>query len=120
MTVYAKMRSNALVLPSTYSAGKPLGSIYVDGPSLNVLTFRDYTSTDIPIIGGTVSSTEVLIKRKRNLSGIEIPADSVVALKTDGSICLAESDVPSVRNNEAVAFTFNLVATDKIEVEGLT
>ena len=98
MTVYAKMKGAALVLPTTYPAANPLGSIYTDNTNSNALTFRDYASVDIPIIGGTLTSSEIFTKRKKNGTGSLIPADTTVALKTDGTICLAESDVPTSTN----------------------
>ncbi len=93
MPVYAKMRGEALVLPTSYATGKPLGSIYVDGPASNALTYRDHSNVDTPLIGGSLDTAQVLIKRKKNLTGVLIPAEAVVALLPDGSIRLAESDV---------------------------
>lgn len=98
MPVYAKMRGNALVLPTTFPASKPLGSLYVDGTNLNALTFRTLAGIDLPIFGGTLTSTEIFIKNKLNATLSTIPADSTVALKTDGSIVLADSDDPLATN----------------------
>jgi len=95
MTVYAKMKGAALVLPTSYPAANPLGSIYTDDTNSNALTFRDYANVDIPIIGGTLTSSEIFTKRKLNGTGSLIPTNTTVALKTDGTICLAESDVAS-------------------------
>jgi hypothetical protein len=98
MPTYAKIRSSALVLPSSYPAANPLGSVFIDGTSLNALTFRDYAGADAPIISGSFTSTEIFTKRKKNLTGSPIPTNTMVALKADGSICLAESDVPANAN----------------------
>lgn len=95
MTVYAKMRGNALVLPTTYPAANPLGSLYTDSTNSNVLTFRDYSGADLPIFGGSLTSSEIFTKRKKNATGSALPVDTTVALKTDGTIGLAESDVPT-------------------------
>lgn len=93
MPDYAKMRGTSFVIPPSWPGFNGLGSIYVDGPSSNALTYRDHSSVDTPLIGGTLASAQFLIKRKRNMTGVTIPVETVVALKVDGSICLVESDV---------------------------
>jgi len=108
MTVYAKMKGAALVLPTSYPAANPLGSIYTDDTNSNALTFRDYANVDIPIIGGTLTSSEIFTKRKLNGTGSLIPTNTTVALKTDGTICLAESDVASATN--AIGVTLEPIA----------
>ena len=95
MTVYAKMKGNALVLPISYPSANPLGSVYTDGTNSNVLTFKDYANINTPLIGGTLISSEIFTKIKKNTSGSSIPAYTTVAVKTDGTICPAESDVPA-------------------------
>jgi hypothetical protein len=92
MPVYAKMRGNSLVLPSASPSSMPLGSLYVNGANTNVLTFRTLGGVDLPIFGGTLTSSEVLNKRKLNSTLSTISADKTIALKTDGTICLADSD----------------------------
>jgi len=92
------MKGNALVLPISYPAANPLGSVYTDGTNSNVLTFRDYANIDAPLISGTLISSEIFTKRKKNTSGSSIPAYTTVAVKTDGTICPAESDVPASTN----------------------
>ena len=94
MPVYAKMRSKALVLPASFPAANGIGSIYIDTPSGNVLTFRDYTSVDYPLLGGTVTSSELLLKRKKNGTLLTIPVDTTVAVKDDGTIVPTDSDDP--------------------------
>lgn len=98
MPVYAKVRGTSLVLPSTYPSAQPLGTLYVDGTNLNMLTFRTMAGADLPIFGGSMTSSEVLNKRKRNSTLVTIPVDKTVAVKTDGSICLADSDDPDAVN----------------------
>jgi hypothetical protein len=95
MTVYAKMKGNALVLPTSYPAANPLGSLYTDSTNSNALTFRDYAGIDTPIFGGTLTPSEIFTKRKKNGTGSTLPVNTTVALKSDGTICLAESDVTS-------------------------
>lgn len=94
MPVYAKMRGRSLVLPTSFPAENGIGSIYIDTPAGNVLTFRDYTSTDYPILGGTVTSSELLLKRKKNGTLVTIPVDTTVAVKDDGTIIPTDSDDP--------------------------
>lgn len=108
MPDYAKMRGNSFVIPPSYSAIQGLGSIYVDGPNSNALTYRDHASIDTPILGGILTSSEVLIKRKRNTTGVAIPAQTVVALKTDGSISPVESDAEA----NAIGSTLEEIAHD--------
>jgi len=98
MPVYAKMRGTSLVLPSTYPAAQPLGTLYVDGTNLNMLTFRTLAGSHLPIFGGSMTSSEVLNKSKLNSTGSTIAVDKTVALKTDGTICLADSDDPAATN----------------------
>ena len=108
MPDYAKMRGTSFVLPPSYPAIQGQGSIYVDGPNSNALTYRDHEVVDTPILGGVLTSTSVLIKRKRNITGSLIPANTVVALKNDGSICPVESDV--VDNVNAIGTTRESIA----------
>lgn len=103
MPVYAKVRGKGLILPISYPAANPIGTIYIDGTVGNALTFRDYTSTDIPLIGGTLTSSELLLKRKRNNTALTISVDTVVALKVDGSICPVDSNDPTA--TEAIGTT---------------
>jgi len=91
MPVYAKLLGDALVLPTSYSTAKPLGSIYINGANTNALTYRDFTSSDTPLISGTLNTSEIFIKAKLNSSGSTIPVDTTVALLSDGSITLADS-----------------------------
>jgi len=108
MPDYAKMRGTSFVLPPSYPAAQGQGSIYVDGPNSNALTYRDHEIVDTPILGGVLTSTSVLIKRKRNITGVLIPANTVVALKDDGSICPVESDVEA--NSNAIGTTRESIA----------
>lgn len=94
MTTYARFRGTSLVLPETYPAPNPLGSIYVDGTNLNALTFRTLSGVDLPIFSGTLTTAEVLHKRKLNNTLSTISVDKTVAVKSDGTICLADSDDP--------------------------
>ena len=98
MPTYARVRGTSLVLPSTYPAANPLGSIYVDGTNLNALTFRTLSGVDLPIFSGTLTTAEVLHKRKLNSTLATIAVDKTVAVKTDGTICLADSDDPAAVN----------------------
>jgi len=98
MPVYAKMRGKALVLPVSYPAANPLGSLYVDGTNLNELTFRTLAGADLPIFGGAPTSSEVLNKHKLNSTLSTILVDKTIAVKTDGTICLADSDDPLATN----------------------
>jgi hypothetical protein len=98
MPVYAKVRGNSLVLPTTYPGANPLGSLYVDGTNLNALTFRTMAGEDWPIFSGHLTTAEVLHKRKLNSTLSAIPVDKTVAVKLDGSICLADSDDPDAVN----------------------
>ena len=109
MTVYAKMKGAALVLPTTYPAANPLGAIYTDNTNSNALTFRDYANVDTPIIGGALTSSEIFTKRKKNGTGSLIPVNTTIALKTDGTLCPAESDVPTATN--AIGVTLEPIAS---------
>lgn len=92
MTVYAKIRSGALVFDPMMPAGVPAGAIYMDSTNGNALTTKSTGGTHTPI--GSTSSADILIKHKKNMTGVTIVAGKRIALKTDGTMCLADSDNP--------------------------
>lgn len=90
MTVYGKIKTTHVVLEPTPAATSPAGSIFNDSSNANALTNRT-TGGSIAQIGAT-SSADILIKRKRNMTGAPIPAARRVALLSNGNIVLADSD----------------------------
>jgi hypothetical protein len=82
-----------------------------------------HTTNSIHKIGKNVKRT-IKIKIEDRLSAgapllFQTKLQKVYSVKLNGYTLTPRMDY-SIRNNEAVAFTFNLVATDKIEIEGLT
>lgn len=97
MTVYAKIKTGAVVFDPQVAAGIAAGSLYMDSANANVLTTKTTGGSEQPI--GASSSSDILIKVKQNLSGVLIAANKRVSLKVDGSICLADSDDPLARQS---------------------
>ena len=92
MTTYAKIKSGVVVFEPIPAASAPDGSLFMDSSAGNVLTSKSTGGVSTPI--GAVSSADVMIKSKKNLTGVAIAAYKRVALKADGTICLADSDNP--------------------------
>lgn len=90
MTVYGKIKTTHLVLEPSPAGTAPAGSVFNDSSNANALTNKS-TGGTISQIGAT-SSADILIKQKRNMSGVSMAAARRVALKTDGTIVLADSD----------------------------
>jgi hypothetical protein len=90
MTVYAKIKTAAVVLEPTTPASAPAGSIFNDSTNGNAFTNKT-TGGSVDQVGAT-SSADYLVKYKKNMTGATIPAYKRVALKTDSTIVLADSD----------------------------
>jgi len=89
---FALLKTTALVLEPTTSAAVPTGAIYNDASNSGTFTNKSVTG-DVQPIGASTSSS-VMVKMKRNTTGAQIAAYKRVAILTDGSICLADSDDP--------------------------
>lgn len=94
MTVYAKIKCTSVSMEPQIASAVPVGSIYLDANNANVLTTKTTGGSEVPLTEATAS---IFIKRKRNMSGVVIPAQKKVALKPDGSICLADNNDPGTR-----------------------
>jgi hypothetical protein len=92
MTVYAKIKTSAVVLEPVTPASTPPGSIFND--STNGNAFTNKTSGGAVDQIGATSSADYLVKYKKNMTGATIPAYKRIALKPDSTICLADSDDP--------------------------
>lgn len=90
MTVYGKFKTTHLVLEPTPASTAPVGSLFNDSSNSNALTNRTTGGSISPI--GSTSSADILIKMKKNMTGSAIPAARRVALRSDGTIALADSD----------------------------
>ena len=90
MTVYGKIKTTAVILEPTTPASVPAGSIFNDSTNSSAFTNKTTGGTVNPI--GATSSADYLVKYKKNMTGSIIPAYKRVALKTDGTIVLADSD----------------------------
>jgi len=90
MTTYAKIKTTYVVLEPAPAASAPYGSLFNDSSNLNTLTNRDTGGVCTSV--GASTSVNVLVKSKKNMSGVVIPAYRRVALHTDGTIVLADSD----------------------------
>lgn len=117
MTTFAKLRSPALIFEPKPTADIPAGAIYMDSANSNALTTKTTGGTDTPI--GEASSADVLVKIKQNKSGVQIPANRRVALKTDGSICLADNNDPLAMVDIGVSLdTIEHLATGRVLLDG--
>jgi len=93
MAVYGKIKTTAVILEPTTPASVPAGSIFNDSTNSSAFTNKT-TGGSVDQVGAT-SSADYLIKYKKNMTGTTIPAYKRVALKTDGTIVLADSDNPT-------------------------
>lgn len=89
MVEYAKIRTPAVVCEPIDPAQAPVGSIFLDINNADALTTKTTGGSDQVL---NEASTNLIVKNKRNLSGIEIGANKKVSLKPDGSIALADND----------------------------
>ena len=89
MADYAKFRTPAVIMEPVAPDSVPVGSLYLDANNADVLSTKTTGGTEQPV--GDVA-LNVMIKRKKNMSGSVIPAKKKVALKNDGSIVLADND----------------------------
>lgn len=94
MTIYAKIRTGVVVFDPAAPGDVPNNAIFVDSTNSNA--FSNKTNGGVTNQIGAVSSADYLVKYKRNDSGSTIPAYRRVALLTDGSISLADSDAPAL------------------------
>jgi len=90
MTTYAKIKTTHVVLEPTPASAAPYGSLFNDSSNFNTFTNRD-TGGVCTAVGAT-TSVNVMVKSKKNMSGSVIPAYRRVALHSDGTIVLADSD----------------------------
>ena len=90
MTTYAKVRTGTVVFDPALPASVPAGGLYMDLSNGNALTVKSTGGVHTPI--GSSSSADIMVKYKRNSTGSTIAAYRRVALKLDGTICLADSD----------------------------
>lgn len=88
--VYAKIKGSASTMEPSTPASAPVGSIFVDVTNSNALSFKSTGGTVITV--GAVSSSDIMSKLKKNMSGFEILINTPVALKPDGSIAAADND----------------------------
>jgi hypothetical protein len=93
MPTYGKIRTTAVILEPTTPGSTPAGSIFNDSTNGNAFTNKT-TGGSVDQVGAT-SSADYLVKYKRNGAVATIPAYKRVALKTDGTIVLADSDNPT-------------------------
>lgn len=93
MTVYAKIKTSAVVLEPVTPASVPTGALFNDSTNSGAFTNKTTVGAVNPV--GATSSADYLVKYKKNMTGGTIPAYKRVALKTDGTIVLADSDNPT-------------------------
>lgn len=105
MTTYAKFKTTAVELVPIAPTQAPLGSLYLDSSNSNAMSTKTTGGSNVQL--GAATSADLMIKNKRNMTGTTIAAYKRVALKSDGTICLADSD-------NAVAMTDIGVTLDPI------
>lgn len=93
MTVYGKIKTTAIILEPTTPGSMPAGSIFNDSTNSGAFTNKTAGGVVNPI--GATSSADYLVKYKKNMTGTTLPAYKRVALKTDGTVVLADSDNPT-------------------------
>jgi len=115
--IYASIKTGSVTFIPQNPSSVPLGCIYMDKTSSNVLTTKTTGGTDQPV--GTTSSSDIFIKLKTNTSGVSIPANTRVSLKSDGGICLSDSDDPNARQSIGMALeSIAPAATGKVLLDG--
>lgn len=101
MVVYAKIRTGAVVFDPIGASSAPSGSIFLD--KYNANTFSEKTTSgstgEVGTGGGGGGGASAFIKSKQNLSGVLIPANKRVSIKSDGSICLSDCNDLSADNS---------------------
>lgn len=90
MTTYGKIRTTAVIMEPITPGSAPAGSIFNDSTNSGAFTNKTTGGVINPV--GATSSADYLVKYKRNTTGATIPAYKRVALKTDSTIVLADSD----------------------------
>lgn len=98
---FALIKATAIVLEPVPPASVPVGSIYNDSTNAGTFTNKSVTGDVVPVGASTASS--IMVKMKRNITGSTIPAYKRVALLSNGSICLADSDNPSAMTDIGLA-----------------
>lgn len=116
-TVYAQIRTGAVVFDPQVPGVIPDGSLYLDSTNSNVLTTKTVGGSEQPI--GTSSSADIMIKEKENKTGVTIAISKRVSIKSDGSICLADNDDPVARQSFGLTLeSIDHLATGRILLDG--
>lgn len=105
-TTYAKIKTDVLQLVPVHQNAAPTGSVFLNKDNSNALSTKTTGGVTVQI-GASAASADLMIKSKKNVTGVEIPAYQRVALLPDGSVCLADS-------NNAAAMTDIGVSMDPI------
>lgn len=90
MTTYASFKGTSSAMAPVAPTAAPAGSTFIDSTNSNSLTYKS-PSGALTVIGAATSS-DIMVKSKKNLTGVTILAGKTVALKPDGSIALADND----------------------------
>ena len=96
----AKIQTTAVVMVPIAAASAPANSLYSDQGQAGAFTNKTPGGSPVQV---TSSANDLVIKLKQNLSGETIPQGRPVALMADGSIAIADSDVPGVSEFIGVA-----------------
>jgi hypothetical protein len=87
---FAIFKTSAVVLDPIPASTAPVGSLYNDSSNSNVFSNKTTTGDNQQI--GASTEASLMVKLKKNMTGVAIAAYKRVALHTDGTMVLADSD----------------------------
>lgn len=90
MTTYASFKGASSAMTPSVPSSVPVGATFIDSTNSNALSFKSVGGS-VTVIGES-SSSDIMVKLKKNLTGYAIASGKTVALKPDGSIVLADND----------------------------